>query len=325
MAGLDYIEALNKVISACYLLLKKIKMRKFILLFSLICTIGACKEGDTKQPQDTTSEGTIHISIEESYKPFMQEQLKVFAASFPKANIIAHYKSEIDCFKDLAEDSTRMIIVTRGLDKREQESYYKQLRFNPTFGILAYNAIAILVNKNAKDSLFSLKDLKNRLLGIDNQQVVMDGSNLTGIVRFLKDSLAKNEPFGKNVKAANGSAEVINYIKGHPNAIGFVGMNWIGDTYDKQQVDARNYVKTALLECTLCNEKGLFAHPSQSTIGKGQYSLSLPVYYILKENAPGLGSGLLNFMSLERGQLIFRRSFLVPAKMSFTKRNGMLN
>jgi phosphate transport system substrate-binding protein len=49
------------------------------------------------------------------------------------------------------------------------------------------------------------------------------------------------------------------------------------------------------------------------------------VYFILKENAPGLGSGFLNFMSLERGQLIFRRSFLVPAKMSFAKRNGMLN
>ena len=300
-------------------------MRKFILLFCLLATLNACNQSDANKIQDTPSEGTINISVEESYKPFMQEQLKVFASSFPKANIIAHYKSEIDCFRDLAEDSTRMIIVTRGLDKREQESYNKQLKFNPTFGILAYNAVAILINKNAKDSLFSLNDLKKRLLGTDNQEVVMDGTDLTGIVRFLKDSLVKNAPFGKNVKAANGSNEVITYIKNHPNAIGFVGMNWIGDTYDKGQEEARNYVKTALLECTLCAEKGLFAHPTQSTIGKGQYSMSLPVYYILKENAPGLGSGLLNFMSLERGQLIFRRSFLVPAKMSFAKRNGMLN
>jgi phosphate transport system substrate-binding protein len=53
--------------------------------------------------------------------------------------------------------------------------------------------------------------------------------------------------------------------------------------------------------------------------------MSLPIYYVLKENAPGLGSGLLNFMSLERGQLIFRRAFLVPAKMSFQKRNSMVN
>lgn len=300
-------------------------MRHFILGIILCSFLGACNEKKGNINQDTISEGTIHISVEESFKPFIEEELKVFASSYPNAHIIPHYKSEIDCFKDLAEDSTRMIIVTRGLDKREEAAFKKQLDFTPTFGILAYNAIAILVNVNAKDSLFSLQDLQARLTGNHPQQVVMDGSNLTGIVRFLKDSLVKNASFGTNVQSAKGSAEVIDYIKNHPNAMGFVGMNWIADSYDEKQVIARKYVKTALLECTLCAEKGLFAHPTQSTIGQGQYSLSLPIYYILKENAPGLGSGFLNFMSLERGQLIFRRSFLVPAKMSFSKRKGMLN
>jgi phosphate transport system substrate-binding protein len=117
---------------------------------------------------------------------------------------------------------------------------------------------------------------------------------------------------------------VIEYVAAHPEAIGFVGMNWIADTYDQKQAAYREKVKTGLIECTLCIEKGYFSHPSPSTISKGQYSLSLPIYFILKENAPGLGSGFLNFMSLERGQLIFRRSFLVPAKMSFKERKGLL-
>ena len=47
-------------------------------------------------------------------------------------------------------------------------------------------------------------------------------------------------------------------------------------------------------------------------------------HFILKENAAGLGTGFLNFLSLERGQLIFKRSFLVPAKMGFKKRNSLL-
>ncbi|MFY7899129.1 MAG: phosphate ABC transporter substrate-binding protein, PhoT family, partial [Chitinophagaceae bacterium] len=55
---------------------------------------------------------------------------------------------------------------------------------------------------------------------------------------------------------------------------------------------------------------------------RGQYALSRPVYYILKENASGLGTGFTNFMAIERGQLIFRRSFLVPAKMNFNKRKS---
>lgn len=283
----------------------------------------SCKN-TPKKLQDSPNQGLIRISVEESFKPFMEEQLKVFLASNPKAEIIATYKSEIECFKDLANDSTRMIFVTRGLNQQEQVAYKKSLSFNPNFAILAYNAVAVLVHKSATDTVFSLKDLGNRLSGKSNKQVVMDGNNLTGIIRFLKDSLAKDAPLGKNVVAANGSKEVIDYIATHPDAIGFVGMNWIGDGYDPAQIELRKKVKLGLVECTQCIEKGYFSKPSPATISKAQYPLTLPVYFILKENAAGLGTGFLNFLSLERGQLIFKRSFLVPAKMGFKKRNSLL-
>ena len=300
-------------------------MRYLYIMFSVCILATACKTSSTTEQIDTPSEGRIRISVEESFKPFIEQELKVFALSFPNASIEVAYKSEIDCFKDLASDSTRMIIVTRGLDKKEQANYKDQLSYAPTFGILAYNAIAVVVNKKSKDSVFSMSDLSASLSGKNNKQVVMDGSHLTGVVRFLKDSLLHETPFGKNVVSANGSEEVISYIKEYPNAIGFVGMNWVGDNYDPKQMEDRKTIKMALVECTLCIEKGYYSQPSQSNISKGHYSLSLPIYYILKENAPGLGTGLLNFMSLERGQLIFQRAFLVPAKMGFKKRKGLLN
>jgi phosphate transport system substrate-binding protein len=298
-------------------------MKKGFLIIGMISLLIAC-QNKQNIPSDTTSSGTIHVSAEEIFKPVLEEQIKVFKSSFPDANILIEYKSEIDCFKDFQSDSTRMIFTTRGLNKKEEEAYKIQLGFTPTFGILAYDAVAILIHKNAPDSLFSLKELQAILVGENPKQVVMDGSHLTGVVRFLKDSLTKDKPFGKNVVSTDGSNAVIEYIKTHPNAIGFVALNWIGDKYNVNQIADRKLVKTALLECTLCAEKGLYAQPSQSTISKGEYSMSLPIYYILKENAPGLGSGLLNFMSLERGQLIFRRSFLVPGKMSFQKRNSLI-
>lgn len=58
--------------------------------------------------------------------------------------------------------------------------------------------------------------------------------------------------------AANGSKEVIDYIATHPDAIGFVGMNWIGDGYDPAQIELRKKVKLGLVECTQCIEKGIF-------------------------------------------------------------------
>jgi phosphate transport system substrate-binding protein len=284
-----------------------------------------CTNNEVKGPKDTTTEGTIHISVEESFRPIIEQQIKVFESSNPNAHIIAEYKSEIECLKDFTEDSTRMVIVTRGLTKSEDANFYKQLGFHPTFGILAYNAIAVITNKVSKDTIFSMQDLSDRLTGKVQGPVVMDGTNLTGIVRFLKDSLVKNQPFGKNVKAANNSNEALDYIKNNTNAIGFVGMNWISDVYDPAQEKYRKYIKNALIECTLCIEKNYYSQPSQSTISEGHYSLALPVYFILKENAPGLGSGFLNFMSLERGQLIFRRAFLVPIKIGFKNRKGMID
>ena len=322
MVALDCIEGLNKTINFSIFFMK-ISLKLFTVA-ALLLIISSCTNPSKQAVTDTPSEGTIHISVEQSFKPFIDEQLKVFASSYPKANIIVHYKSEIECMKDLVEDSTRMVLVTRGLDKKEQEGFKTQLSFNPTFGILAYNAVAVIVHQQAKDTVFTMKDLQDRLTGKNQGTVVMDGTNLTGIVRFLKDSLAKNNTLGKNVMAAAGSQAVIEYVAAHPEAIGFVGMNWIGDTYDQKQAEYRKKVKTGLVECTLCIEKGYFSHPSPSTISQGQYSLSLPIYFILKENSPGLGSGFLNFMSLERGQLIFRRSFLVPAKMSFKERKGLL-
>jgi phosphate transport system substrate-binding protein len=300
-------------------------MRYLYIIISVCLLTTACKTSVKTEPLDSPSEGSIRISVEESFKPFIEQELKVFALSFPKTTIEVSYKSEIDCFKDLASDSTRMIIVTRGLDKKEQANYKYQLGYAPTFGILAYNAIAVVVNKKTNDSVFTMTELSAALSGKKNKQVVMDGSHLTGVVRFLKDSLLHETAFGKNVVSANGSQEVISYIKNNPNAIGFVGMNWVGDNYDPKQMEDRKTIKMALVECTLCIEKGFYSQPSQSNISKGHYSLSLPIYYVLKENAPGLGTGLLNFMSLERGQLIFQRAFLVPAKMGFQKRKGLLN
>jgi phosphate transport system substrate-binding protein len=122
---------------------------KLFTVIAFLALMTACNSSQKPTNIDTTSEGTIHISVEQSFKPFIDEQLKVFASSYPKANIIVQYKSEIECIKDLVEDSTRMVLVTRGLNKKEQEGFKTQLGFNPTFGVLAYNAVAVIVNQHS--------------------------------------------------------------------------------------------------------------------------------------------------------------------------------
>lgn len=294
-------------------------------LFFLFSWLLSCNSADkVKADTDTPTRGTINISVDESFKPVIEEQLRVHKSSFPETNIQVFYKPESDCFRDLQKDSTRMVIVARGLTKEEASFFENQLSYSPQYGVLAYDAVAVIVNRQSPDSIFTLSKLRDILSGKDKITAVMDGNKATSTVRYLKDSILKAENFGANVVAANNSQHVLDVVASRNDVVGFVGISWISDSYDPVQLAYLKKIRLGLVECVKCEEKDIFAKPSQATISYGQYPLARPLYYILKENATGLGTGFMNFMSLERGQLIFRRAFLVPAKMGFGKRSGSI-
>ena len=299
--------------------------RKTWMMLLAITLLGACKTKTNQvDDRDTPNKGIIRISVDESFKPVIEEQIKVHHSSFPETQIIASYKPEVECLKDLQNDSTRMILIARGLTKNETAFFESKLSFQPQFAILAYDAVAVIVNQASKDSVFSIADLKDILSGKSKRTAVMDGKNATSTVRFLKDSILKGADFGANVVASKNSADVIDIVSKNENVVGFVGLSWVGDSYDPKQQAQLKSIRLALVECVRCVEKGFFAKPSQATIAYAQYPLPRPLYYIVKENAAGLGTGFMNFLSLERGQLIFKRALMVPAKMNFNKRSGKI-
>src|SRR5882762_6321803 len=187
---------------------------KGLLTGIVFCALlSGCNSDPAKTGQETPTNGTLHISVDESFRPVIDSQIKVFESSFPNVHIITEYRPEAQCLRDLATDSTRMIMVTRGLT-REEESFYKDsFKVQPTVGILAFDAIAVIVNKASKDSIFGIKDLQDMLSGVSTKYMpVMDGVSATSTVRYAKDSILGGKPLGKNVTAARNSEEVINYV-----------------------------------------------------------------------------------------------------------------
>lgn len=290
----------------------------------LLILIG-CNNDKKQSIYDSPTKGTINISVDESFEPVISEQIKVYEASYPGTKINASYKSEADCFRDFQKDSIRMIIVAKGLTSEEKKSFEEKLSYPPVFDILAYDAVSVIINKNAKDSVFTMQHLQNMLSGKDSSKnVVVDGNNATSTVRYLLDSLLKGKSFGQNVMAASGSKAVVDYISKNDNAIGFVGSSWVTNEQDPEQIAYRDNIRFALLACNMNCDSGSYAKPSQATIAYAQYPLVRPLYYVLKENYTGLATGFTNYLNLERGQLVFRRSFLVPAKMYFGIRKSNL-
>ncbi len=287
---------------------------------------GCASPAANKTAPETPTSGRINISVDESFKPIIDSQIKVFESSYPNVTIIPHYKSEAECLRDLVSDSTRLVIVTRGLEVNETKFYLDSFHYKPVYDLLAYDAIAVVVNKEAKDSIFSMEDIRSLLKGDAKKdwQAVMDGVSATSTVRYAIDSILKGAPLDKKVMAARSSEEVIDYVAGHTNAIGFVGVSWIGDQDDPARQTFLQKVRIASLECTSCLGK-TYVKPYQANIALKRYPLVRGLYYILKENFRGVGNNFINFLEYERGQLIFRRAYLWPARMSFEIRNMQIN
>lgn len=296
----------------------------------LFCSLLSCNPKKPVGPviTDSPTSGTINISVDESFKPVIDEQIKVYEASNPGTKIIAHYKPEADCIRDLVRDSaTRMIMITRGLTRKEEKYFEDSIGFVPIWDKVATDAMAIVVNKKSNDSVFSIASLQKQLSGGlgNRQQIVFDGLNATSTVRFAIDSILRGKKFDTSVvKALKNTTEVLNYVAENVDAIGVVGNSWIGNPEDTAQLAMLKKVKIAYVKCETCSDSP-YVKPSQFSIMALRYPLVRGLYYIVKENFHGLGSGFMSFMKYERGQLIFRRAYLWPGKIDFNIRNVKIN
>lgn len=308
---------------------KQARNRISIGLLLIVCIVLiSCKSKKIAEVSDTLTGGTINISVDESFKPVIDEQIKVFESSYPDAKIIAHYKPEADCLRDILTDSlTRMVIVTRGLNRKEEKYFKDSLNYFPRWDELATDAVAIIVNTGSNDTIFTVERLQQQLSGSlgKKQQIVFDGLSATSTVRFAIDSILKGKQFDTSVvRAVKSSKAVLDYVAANENAIGLVGISWIGNPEDTAQVQMLKKVKMVYVKCDNCTDSP-YVKPNQLNIMTRRYPLVRGLYFILKENYSGLGSGFLNFLQYERGQLIFRRAYLGSSKMGFAIRNVQIN
>jgi phosphate transport system substrate-binding protein len=295
------------------------KSRHIFVAIGLL--LSGCNNTPGEKNGDSANTNTLNISVDESFRPVISEQIKVFESAYPEVSVIAEYKPEADCLRDLEKDSTKVIIISRELSRSETEFFDKKVEFKPEFSELAKDAVAVIVNTNNPDSVFTDVELEQLLTGGGGKKlsVAIDGNTATSTVRFLKDSVLKGKPFGKNITGAKNSEDLINYIASNASAVGFVGISWITNPQTRAQEEALTRVRMALLECKNC-DKNVFAKPSQQTITFKQYPLVRGLYYVLKENYAGIGSRFVQFLTTERGQLIFKRALLVPTRIQFNRR-----
>jgi phosphate transport system substrate-binding protein len=300
-----------------------------VFIFSIFVLGCKDKKEEKNLYADTPVSGSINIVADESFAPVIQEQAQMYQASNPNTKLNIEYLPEATCINRLYNDSTvRMAIVSRGATPEEVKFVERKYLYKPKWNVLATDAVVLVLPKASKDSMLTLQQIKNWLSGAEKTDkiFVFDGISQTGAARYIKDSVLKNLPYDTTVvKAQRNTERVLEYVSRTPNAIGFVGINQIGNPEIPSQVAWLNKVKLAHVQCVVCTDKpGVYVYPAQASILNHSYPLVRGLYFILKENHNGLGTGFVNFMRYERGQLIFKRAHLGTI-MSFNKRKVILN
>jgi len=303
-------------------MLSKLVNHKAAWLVLLIGCLFACNSSQNDQSYDTPTSGTIRISVDETFEPLMEAEIKVFQSLYPKTRIIAEYKPESECFKDLLNDSARLVIVTRSYNEQEK-AYFKQLKISPQSMLLAWDAAALIVNHENADSILTMDQVRHIMDGTDKErkwQLVFDNEN-SSTVRFIRDSINQGKPLPANTMAAKTNPEVVDYVTKNKSAIGVIGVNWISDPEDSTSIEFTSKVSVVKVRADYGSE---FVKPYQAYIATGSYPLKRGVFFCLKEPYRGLGTGFVTFLGSYEGQLVIKKFRLFPARINAVFREAKL-
>lgn len=284
----------------------------FLLYFTTILYYG-CNSSDA--PTDTPTTGKLAICVDETYKPLIDSEIDTFNSIYKYAEVTVKYKAESEVFNDLMNDSVRLIVVPRKLNKDELKQFEKW-QIVPRVTKIAYDAVALIGSKDLQDSSYTIAELKTLLVaegknsGSNKIKVVFDNNN-SSTISFLKEKTGAIK-FSSNCYALNSSNAVLDYVSKEKNSIGIIGVNWISDKDDTTNF---SFLKTAkVLEISQgLNSESL--KPYQAYIAQKKYPLYREVYMVSKEAYTGLGAGFTAFVASERGQRIVLKFGLVPATM----------
>ncbi len=287
----------------------------FVLLFS------SCAENSPQKEIDTPTTGKIRLSIDENIRPLADQLVDAFEYSYPDAFLVQSYNTEANVMQELYSDSSELAIMTRPLTKTEM-SWFEAKKFGIEHIKIASDAVVILVNKSNPDSSFTVAQMKKIISGEDSLwsqlrpgsklgkiEVVFDNGTSSNL-RYLSDTLLNGKAPGKNCFAVKSNDSVVAYVNTRPNAIGVVGLNWIGDRYSEDDMARKEKVVLSRIG----KDSSSCVHPDQSAIVVGSYPFSRGVWIVKIGRRSGLGTGFATFSLGERGQLIVQRAGLAPAK-----------
>ena len=315
----------------------KMNASKFIGLTLILGLFLACGNKPKNSLSYDYDKAAAIFTADESFFPILDEQLEVFMATTALDSIRPLYTDQEEAITKLMKNETWLAFAARSLSPKEIQNL-KDRKFMPRVIPIAYDGLAIIVNNANPDSCISIKDFKRILSGevsrwsdiypksrLGEIDVVFDNPK-SSTVTWCVDSLLGGKPINsKNIGAVKKSAEVIDWVEKHENAIGIIGSNWLNDKRDTTNVTFnKNITVMRVSRLDSATVRNSF-QPYQYYIYNGNYPLIRTIYALLNEPRTGVPSAFAHFVRLPKGQMIILRSGLLPIQANMNVRDVVVN
>lgn len=296
----------------------------FVGLTLSVLLVASCSDKKKTGRTDTPTSGTISFVSDESFSPIIEEERQQFEFDYPKAHLKPIYTDEITGLKMIRDLKTCLLITSRGLTPNEI-AFIKQKNIIPSVFPIAYDGLALIVNKQNNDTCITVKDVKRILSGQATNwneinpgskrgeiEVVFDNKQ-SATLNYAVDSLLEGKPINSpNIVAAKNSKAVIDYVDKTPNAIGVIGSNWLNDRRDTTNTTFKKNIHVMQVSIKDKATEMNSWKPYQAYLLDGRYPFVRTIYCIVVDPSKALPWSFANYISSPKGQLIIFRAGLLP-------------
>jgi len=286
---------------------------------------------DPNEPQgfiQTKGSDTIVNAMQEVAEEFMQEYPHVFVAVTGGGSGVG--------IASLINKTTDVATASREMKAKEIEIAEKR-GVHPKEFVVAYDGVAVIVNRNNPVDRLTLEDLHNiftgkitnwkQLGGKDAPIVTLSREVSSGTHMYFKEEVVQlgqkgsTEEFSKETLLLTSSQAIVEEVASNEGAIGYLGMGYLSDRTKAVRV-ARHSLgpqgrSASGLVPRAARDEGQaasddFFPPTVENVVKKTYPLSRPLYVYTDGEPQGLVKLFIDFTLGPVGQRQFMETGFVP-------------
>ena len=290
-------------------------LRTLIFLFTalMVVVLGGCGESiDPNEPQgfvQTKGSDTMVNAVQMVAEEFMKDYPHIFVAVTGGGSGVG--------IASLINKTCEVATASREMKPKEVE-IAREHGVNPREFVVAYDGVAVIVNKNNPVDRLTIQDLHRIFTGKARNWKESGGKDLpivtlsrevsSGTHMYFKDEViqlgkkdSKGE-FSRETLLLTSSQAIVEEVAGNEGAIGYLGMGYLSD-------------RTKALRIGKDQE---FYLPDVANVQKKTYPLSRPLFAYTNGEPQGIVRLFLDFTLSPRGQKQFMETGFVPIPVGAT-------